>query len=126
MTDAVKEAVEEIKQTFAGHPVSVEEEEQGGAHVTVGELPIGSQYEPEKSRCSFTITFQYPYADVYPHFLDANVVRKDRQPHKGGFSVTTWRDRPVLQISRRSNHRNPLLDTAAVKLLKVLQWIQEQ
>jgi hypothetical protein len=126
MTDAVKEAVEEIKLVYSDHPVTVEEEAQGGAYVTVGDLPIGSQYEHEKSSCGFLISFQYPFADIYPHYLDASVVRKDKKPHPQGFSVTTWRDKRVLQISRRSNHRDPANDTAALKLAKVLQWVQQQ
>jgi hypothetical protein len=104
----------------------VEDEEQGGAHVTVGDLAIGSQYEPEKSSCSFTITFQYPHADVYPHFLDAKVVRKDGKNHPQGFSMAAWCGRQALQISRRSNNLDPSVDTAALKLLKVLQWIRAQ
>ena len=126
MTVAVQEAVEEIKRAFNDHPVSVEEEEQGGAYVTVSDLFIGSQYEPERSNCSFTITFQYPHADVYPHFLDAKIVRKDKKNHPQGFSLAAWRGNSALQISRRSNQLDPAVDTAALKLLKVLQWIQLQ
>jgi hypothetical protein len=126
MTEAVQEAVEEIRRAFSDHPVSVQEEGQGGAHVTVGNLSIGSQYKPERSSCSFTITFQYPMADVYPHFLDANVVRKDGKIHLQGFSIAQWQGNAALQISRRSNHLEPLVDTAALKLKKVLLWIQQQ
>jgi hypothetical protein len=126
MTEAVKEAVEEIKLAYSGHPVTVEEEAQGGAYITVGDLPIGSQYEPERSSCRFLITFQYPFADVYPHYLDATVTRRDKRLFGHGFSQNNWRNTPALQISRRSNNRDPANDTAALKLAKVLQWIQQQ
>jgi hypothetical protein len=126
MTPAIQQAVEEIKLAYSDHPVSVEEEAQGGAYVTVKNLFIGNQYQPERSDCTFLITFQYPYADVYPHFLDAAVVRKDGKPHPQGFGTVNFKERPALQISRRSNHRDPAQETAALKLAKVLQWIEQQ
>lgn len=125
MTAAVQEAVEEIRRAYSDHPVSVEKEEQGGAYVTVGDLSIGSQYQPETSSCRFTITFQYPQADIYPHFLDPGVKRKDHNNHPQGFGGGKWRGNDMLQISRRSNKIDPMVDTAALKLEKVLQFIRQ-
>ncbi|MFB4298506.1 hypothetical protein [Actinomadura sp. NTSP31] len=34
-----------------------------------------------------------------------------------------WRERPALQISRRTNDRDPLMDTPAMKAEGVLAWL---
>lgn len=127
MTPEVEAAVEGVRQTFPGHRLEVEPEVQGGAYVVVHELPLGGRYAPETSWFGFLITFQYPRADVYPHFIDGGVRRADGRPHGPGFSgPNPWRGRPALQVSRRSNRWDPALDTAAVKLLKVLEWVRAQ
>jgi hypothetical protein len=104
----------------------VEEEPQGGAYVIVHNVFVGDQYEPSKSWAGFLITFQYPRADVYPLFFDAALRRKDGRAFGEGFSQLTWRGRPALQVSRRSNRWNPATDTAAVKLAKVLDWMRSR
>lgn len=125
MTPEVEAAVEEIRETFAGHQVDVESEEQGGAYVTVHDLEIGECHRPSRSWIGFLISFQYPRADIYPHFVDANVQRTDGKPHGGGIQrEKTWRGRPAHQVSRRSKQWNHDTDTAVVKLLKVLEWLR--
>jgi hypothetical protein len=126
MTPEVIQAIEEIKNTFSGKEVESEEEAQGGTFVTVYGLDLGSQYSPSEAWISFLIGFQYPMADVYPHYLDGVVNRADGKEFGEGFSRTNWRDKVVIQISRRSNRLDPLVDSAATKLLKVLEWIRKQ
>jgi hypothetical protein len=127
MTPEVAQAVEEIRSAFAGHTLAVDEEPQGGAYVVVSDLPIGASFTPSTSWVGFLITFQYPRADVYPHLIDSSIKRADRAAFGQGLSgPVNWRDRKALQVSRRSNHLNPTIDTAATKLLKVLAWLQAQ
>jgi hypothetical protein len=128
MTPEVETAIEEIRQTFAGHNVHVESESQGGAHVTVDDLTLGDRYRPDSSWFGFTIPFQYPRADVYPHFVRPDLQRVDGCGLGQCFSgPTAWNNnKPAIQISRRSNRWDPLVDSAAGKLLKVLQWVRNQ
>lgn len=127
MTPEVQQAIEEIKTNFPNTQIDIEEESQGGAHVTVHDLDIGSQYIPAKSWVVFTIGFQYPMADVYPHFINSEIKREDGKELGEGFSRgQTWQKKEAIQVSRRSNHLNPLLDTAATKLHKVLEWIRSR
>jgi len=108
MTPEVEGTIEEIRQAFPGHRVEAEPEEQGGAYVVVHDLPISNQYVPSVSWVGFLIGFQYPYADVYPHFIDGNVRRRDDASLGEAFSgPTQWRGRNAFQISRRSNRLNP-------------------
>ncbi|OKH30521.1 hypothetical protein NIES2101_42275 [Calothrix sp. HK-06] len=107
MTPEVQRAIEEIQQIFPKHNVEVEAEGQGGAYVIVHDLLIGERYLPSSSWIGFTISYQYPYADVYPHYLDAGLRRIDGLVQGAGLSMTTWQNRQVIQVSRRSNRWNP-------------------
>lgn len=128
MTPEVETAVEEIRQCYDGHKVEVAPEAQGGAYVIVHDLLLGERYTPSTSWVGFLIDFQYPNSYVYPHFIDADVKRTDKQPLGESFSgPTQWPGQPdkqALQVSRRSYHWNPAFDTAANKLEKVLEWIR--
>ena len=125
MTAEVSSAIEELKIAFPNAQVSAETEPQGGAYITVSGLEIGSSYSPSTTWIGFLIGFQYPRADVYPHFMDAVVKRVDGQAHGVSFQLNQkWRDKNAIQISRRSNQLDPTVDTAATKLAKVLEWVR--
>ncbi|MEA5574451.1 E2/UBC family protein [Calothrix sp. UHCC 0171] len=126
MTPEVERAISQIEQTFSGHLVKVEAEAQGGAYVIVHDLFLGKQYVPSSSWVGFTISYAYPHADVYPHYLDAELRRVDGLVQGAGLSVATWQNRQVIQVSRRSNRWNAAIDTAATKLCKVLEWLRSR
>ena len=68
ITPAVAKAIEEIRCTFEGCDAEVEPDGSGGAVVVVRGVPMGSPYVQAEVWFGFHITFQYPYADVYPAF----------------------------------------------------------
>lgn len=124
MTPKVEKAIQEIRVAFPDNPVLIEGNPAGGAYVIVQNVFLGSQYNPSINWIGFEINFQYPYSDVYPHYIDGSVKRADNSNHGIGFSgPINWQGRSVLQVSRRSNHWNPDQDTASEKLAKVLDWI---
>ena len=98
----------------------------GGAVVTIDPVYLGQVYTPRETWMKFQISFQYPNADIYPLFISCDVRRSDGQPYGEGISRTPFYGEPALQISRRSNHLNPDIDTAALKVTKVIQWLNEQ
>jgi hypothetical protein len=127
MTPENETAVQEIQASFLAHIIDVEPEDQGGAYVTVGGLSLGDSYLPTETWVGFLITFQYPRADVYPHFIDASVKRVDCKPHVPGISgPVTWRGRSALQVSRKSPRWDGAIDTAVAKLHKILSWLRSQ
>lgn len=127
MAPEVAEAIEGVRTAYAGHDVEVVPEAQGGAYVAVGNLPLGDRYAPCQSWVGFLIPFQYPSADVYPHFIDGTVTPTDGAPLGDGFSgPTEWQGRRAWQVSRRSNRWNPATDTAALKLAKVMEWLRSR
>ena len=136
MNASVQQAVEEIRNAFPGRPIEAESDEHDGAFVKVYDLHVGDQYEPSQSWIAFRITFQYPHADVYPHFCVAGLKRRDGKPLGNEFNPNhvyqtptkqiPEKSEPATMISRRSNRLNPAIDTAAFKLQKVLDWIRSK
>ncbi len=131
MTDSVQQAIAEIRAAFPGHKLDVEPDADGGAYVKVHDLGLGDEYEPSVSWLAFRITFQYPFADIYPHFCIPILKRKDSRPLGAGFNLNNqWQtpkaSEPAIMLSRRSNRLDPETDTAALKLAKVLDWIRSR
>ncbi|GAB3795040.1 hypothetical protein GCM10028798_03100 [Humibacter antri] len=127
-TTAIAEAIEELRATFPETEVVVEPDGAGGAWVTISSVPMGSAFLQSESWMAFQLTFPYPEADVYPLFVRADLVRRDGAAHGQGFAATTWgpRGEACTQLSRRSNRLDPAVDTAATKVLKVIQWLEQQ
>ena len=126
ITPAVAKAIEEIRCTFEGCDVAVEPDGFGGAVVVVRGVPMGCPYAQPEVWLGFQITFQYPYADVYPHFTNPDLARSDGGSLGSGLGTASFRGQPAIQISRRSNRLNPETDTASLKLLKVVTWMKSQ
>ena len=126
MTPEIEKAVEELQHCFSESEVVATDTGDGGAVVTIDPVHLGPAYTPQKTWMKFQISFQYPLADIYPLFISSGVKRGDGQPHGGGITETSFDGEPALQLSRRSNHLDPEIDTAALKVTKVIQWLNEQ
>ncbi len=133
LTPEVEMAVTELREAFPDATVTAVADNQGGAYVTVDPIDLGSKYSPASTWIWFHITFQYPMSDVYPHFIGPDVRRSDGASPNGlplgeGSSLGSYQidgqTFPAIQLSRRSNGLNPACDTAALKLQKVLAWLQ--
>lgn len=124
MNDAVAKAIDELRAAHPDVQLSAERDNDGGAYVILDPLHIGDIYTHDTSWIGFRITFQYPYADVYPHFVRPDLQRRDGRPLGDGISGGhNFFGRAAVQLSRRSNRLDPATDTAALKLGKVLQWL---
>ena len=125
ISPAVTKAIDEIRSSFPDCQVETHPDGSGGAFVIVRNVSLGPPYVQGNIWIGFQITFQYPYADVYPHFTQPDLTRADRKPLGDGFGISAqFRSQPAIQISRRSNKLNPATDTATLKLLKVLHWMK--
>jgi hypothetical protein len=123
VTDEVAAAVEEIRQNWPDATVAATDDGHGGAIVLVESVDPGPIYAQRETWIGFHVTFQYPYSDVYPHFVRGDLQRTDGRALGEGMTATQYEGRPAVQVSRRSNHLNPATDTALIKLLKVLDWM---
>jgi hypothetical protein len=120
---AVSDAIQEIRTNFPDATLVVKEDGEGGAYVILEDLEMPASCTPRTSWVGFRITYTYPIADVYPHYVRSDLKRADGT-QLPAVSPTTWYDRAALQVSRKSNRWNPATDTALLKLLKILQWLE--
>ena len=126
MKSQVEQAVEELRACFPDTDVVACGTDDGGASVRLDSIDVGPAYIPRETWITFAIGFQYPHADVYPLFVRPDLARADGQPHGEGFAEGSFGGEPALQLSRRSNHLNAEIDTAALKVTKVIQWLRDQ
>src|SRR5882762_3272328 len=99
----VSNGIEELKQQFAASAFTVREDGQGGAYVVIEPVSLGPRYRPENTWVGFQIPAQYPYADIYPVFIGAEITRSDGAAFAA--SVTQghrFEGRAAIQVSRRS------------------------
>ena len=124
MNNTVARAIEEIRASFPGLPVTISDDGQGGAWFFVDGVDPGPVYATRNIWVGADIGPQYPYADVYPVFVSGELQRADgRQLGEATSMNVGFHGRNSVQISRRSNHREPGLETAAMKIQKVLAWL---
>ena len=123
----VEEAVAEICAAFSDNVVQVVAAADGGAEVTVERADLGERYEPRETFVGFRIPGSYPFSQVYPHFLRADLAKADGTALPNpGMTPNQWRGQPAIMVSRSSRNWDPNRDTALGKLHKVLDWVRYQ
>lgn len=126
MKPEIEQAITELRSCFGDTEVVAHAKENGNVIVTIDSIDVGSRYTPPQTWVKFAITFQYPYADIYPLFVRPDLVRADGQPYGKGIKLTSFEGQPALQLSRQNNHLNPEIDNATLKVTKVIQWLKER
>jgi hypothetical protein len=126
LTEEVAAAVHDIERAFPAASVTVSPDANGGAWVTVDPVNLGDRWAPTTTWLGFHIASTYPYADVYPHFLDGSVRLADGGLPQGVTENAAFPGHAerCLQVSRRSNRWDPTEDTAANKAVKVITWLR--
>ena len=126
MKQEVAEAIEELKRAFPASDVSGQEDGEGGAHVIVEDVALGSRYQPPSTWVGAHVPALYPYADIYPLFIAASVRRADGVAFEPPVTAgAQFLGRPALQVSRRNNHTQHYPQTAVSKFVKVLHFLEE-
>jgi hypothetical protein len=128
MQPTVQTGIGEIKAAFASHTVDVDPDGEGGAFVRVNDLPFDETSPTTSGWVAFRLTFAYPHADIYPHYLPSGLLRRDGTPLGDPFRHKEMKlgrfTGPSIELSRRSKDWNPGRDTAAIKLAKILDFIR--
>ena len=83
MTPEVEQAVEELRARFPDTEVDAVGTGDGGAIVTIARVDPGPTYVQRETWMRFAISFQYPYADIYPLFVRSDLDRVDGQASRG-------------------------------------------
>jgi hypothetical protein len=95
------------------------------------EFALGPPYRQGATFLVFLLPFNLPGSDIYPMFVRPDLTRLDGQPLGQAFQVTelAWPGalsaRSVVQVSRRTRGASTT-QTAAQKVIKVVDWILEQ
>ena len=121
----VANGIEDLKRQFSSARVVIREDGQGGAYVVMDPIDLGEKLTPRESWIGFQIPAQYPYADIYPVFISANV----RRANGRAFEVPVtpghrFEGRPALQVSRRNSAAQNGLQKVPTKILKVLDYLE--
>jgi hypothetical protein len=124
MQAQVSQAVEELKKQFASAKVDVTDDGNGGAHVLVDGIELSERFVPRHTWIAGHIPPQYPYADIYPVFIGAEVKRADGVAFQAPVTPGNFAGRPAWQISRRNPTANRDLQPASSKFLKVLYFLE--
>jgi hypothetical protein len=126
MNQDVSQAVAELKRAFPDTEIEVIDDGEGGARFVLNAVDIGERYAPRSSWIGAHIPALYPYADIYPVFMDAAVTRADGLPFQAPITHgATFADRAAIQISRRNNHAQQYSQTAVSKLMKILDFLEK-
>ena len=70
MKSEVATAIEELRKQFSSAAFTVTEDGQGGARVIMEPVSVGTRLRPSSTWMGFHIPPTYPYADLYPVFID--------------------------------------------------------
>jgi hypothetical protein len=127
LTPAVAAGLEQVRRAFADQPVHAWPSEGGGVMVVIDDLDLGPIWAQETTWLAFQISYLHPDADCYPHWVRPDLQRAD------GAAITppihnqnqTFDGQPAIMISRRSNARDPHIDTPARKAHSVLHYLRE-
>ncbi len=123
----VAAAIEELKESFPGSEVAVEPDGAGGARISIQSVPLGGFYLSDETWIGAHIPVQIPYADVYPLFVRGDLARRDSRPLGEALaSGHAFMGQSAVQVSRRSNWRDPNIETPALKFLKVIEWLRSR
>lgn len=126
MKSEVETSIEELRRQFSSSAFTVREDGQGGAYVLIDPVSIGPRYRPEATWVGFQIPAQYPYADLYPVFIGADVVRVDGAQFVAPITPGhQFEGRAALQISRRNGAAQVGLQKAIGKILKILDFLEK-
>ena len=121
----VDSAIDALRKCFPDSVVTVEPDGAGGARVAVETVSLSPQYHQAETWVAGHLVAQLPYADIYPLFVRGDLTRTDGRPLGTGLSNgQMFLGRSAVQVSRRSNRRDPAIETAAHKFLKVLEWLR--
>ena len=125
MNQEVAEAIEQLKVAYAPSAMTVVDDGQGGAYVIVETVDFGERFVPSTTWMGGHLSYLYPYADIYPMFIDAGVRRADGKPFEVPVTPNaSFQGRPAWQVSRINRQVQTAPQTAVMKFAKVREFLE--
>lgn len=125
-TPEVEAALGEIRLAHPTATLAARDDGQGGALVIVEPLALGPPYAQDLTWIGFHITHLHPQADIYPHHVRGDLSRLDGGGLGSGTGASSFEGRSSIQLSRRSNRRDAVADTALLKMERILAWLRSK
>jgi hypothetical protein len=126
--EPVARAIAELKDHFGEEVVAAQPEGQGGARVTIARVPLPPGLNLEQAWAGFVIPYNYDDVQIYGHHFPRELRRSDGSELAGsGISYAgEWQGKASLVVSRDSKRWRKGVDTALLKLLKVLEFLEKR
>jgi hypothetical protein len=123
LSDSVASGIAELRREFG--TVTMVATGDGGARVTVEKVPLPPSLAKADCWTGFVMPYNYDDVQVYGHFLPADLRYADGRALVGpGFQAgQIWEGLPAIKISRNSPRWRCGVDSATLKLLKVIEWL---
>lgn len=119
--ESVQKAIDELEREFE---ITSSATGDGGAIVTVHDLPIGQHWQPSSIELTFEVAYNYPHAPIYPYFTTPELNRRDGGALPSALQRVAWQGAQRTQISLRANRWNPTVDTAVGGVVQVQRWFE--
>lgn len=125
MKETVERALSELKRQFDGHSITVTEDGVGGAFFSIEGLDLGPGFSPSQSWLGGHITAAFPFADIYPMYIDGSVRRANGQAFAPPVvPIAVWQGRPAIQVSRINRNAANEAQSASFKVARVLDFLR--
>lgn len=126
LSDGVARGIAELRAEF-GTVLAVPTGD-GGARVTVEEVPLPPSLVASKPWVGFVMPYNYDEVQIYGHFVPADLRYADGRAVAGpGLQAgPLWEERAAIKISRSSPRWRAGIDTATLKLIKVVEWLGDR
>lgn len=123
LSDGVARGIAELRAEF-GTVLAVPTGD-GGARVTVEEAPFPATLVASTPWVGFVMPYNYDEVQTYGHFVPADLKYADGRGVAGpGLQAgQLWEGRAAIKISRSSPRWHAGVDSATLKLIKVIEWL---
>lgn len=125
MKREVKAAIDELQMQYTEASIKSRDDGQGGAYIIIEPVNLGPGFCPTTTWMGFHIAAQYPYADIYPVFVGAEIARADGQAFQAPITPNhQFESRAALQVSRRNSSAQTGMQSAKAKVLKIIRYLE--
>lgn len=121
----VEKALIELRTQFNDVHISVTEDGGGGAYFVIEKVDIGQHFVPSETWLGGHITAAFPFADIYPMYIDAAIKRAGGKAFSAPVvPIPGWQGKPAIQVSRINRAAASEPQSAALKVLRVLDFLR--
>lgn len=126
MNTNVDKALAELRMQFRDTNISVTEDGNGGAYFVIEKVDIGRYFVPSETWLGGHITAAFPFADIYPMYMDADLKRAGGKAFVAPVvPINGWQGRPAIQVSRINRAAASEPQSAAFKVLRVIDFLRK-